>query len=247
MRVGRFALIIIRQREALPGVLKIPDRCPPKPGSNGEKPMNLQQELTQINPRYEEYFRLKHLWSWFFFLGFALMGVGILAMAAALVTTLATVLVFGIVLSSGGGVQLVNAFLARTWKGFVLHLLAGVLYLVVGGLMIADPVSAAAGLTLMLAAVFLIVGAVRLIYAALHSFSGRGWALLGGFISMLLGIAIWKQWPDSGLWVIGLFIGIDLLFSGWSWVMLGLLVKAPPSKASHTEAAAPSSVVSATS
>jgi len=209
--------------------------------------MNLQQELTQISPKYEEYFRLKKLGSWFLFLGCALVGLGILAIAAAFSATLATVLVFGVLLLSGGVVQLVNAFLARTWKGFALHLLAGVLYLVVGGLMIENPVSAAAGLTLLLAAVFLIVGAVRLIYAALHPFAGRGWALFGGFISMLLGIAIWKQWPYSGEWVIGLFVGIDLVFSGWSWVMLGLLVKAPPRQAGPTEAPDPSSVVSATS
>ena len=98
--------------------------------------MNLQQEFTRINPKYEEYFRLKHLWGWFFFLGFVLLGVGLLAIAAAFSATLATVLVFGILLGSGGAVELVNAFLARTWKGFALHLLAGVLYLVVGGLMI---------------------------------------------------------------------------------------------------------------
>jgi uncharacterized membrane protein HdeD (DUF308 family) len=188
--------------------------------------------------------RVKHLWAWFFFLGAALVCVGLLAIAAAFTATLATVLVFGILLLSGGAVQLVNAFLARTWRGFALHLLAGVLYFVVGGLMVANPVEAAAGLTLMLAAVFLLAGATRLIYAALHSFAGRGWALCGGFISMLLGIAIWKQWPYSGEWVIGLFVGIDLVFNGWMWMMLGLLVKTPPRESGPTEGRSPPSVMS---
>jgi uncharacterized membrane protein HdeD (DUF308 family) len=208
--------------------------------------MNPQQELAWVNPKYEEFFRLKHLWSWFFFLGFALMGVGALAIAAALITTLATVFVFGILLLSGGAVQLVNALLARTWKGFALHLLAGVFYLVVGGLMVTDPRGVAEGLTLLLAGVFLIAGAMRLIYAATHSFASRGWAVVGGFLSMLLGIAILKQRPDSDMWVIGLLVGIDLLFNGWVWVMLGLLVKAPPSEPAPGEAGSRSSVPAST-
>jgi uncharacterized membrane protein HdeD (DUF308 family) len=207
--------------------------------------MNPQQELLQkINPKSEEYLRVKHLWAWFFYLGCALMGVGFLAIAAAFIATLATVLVFGILLMSGGAVQLVNAFLARTWKGFALHLLAGVLYLVVGGLMVVNPADAAAGLTLMLAAVFILAGAMRLIYGALHSFPGRGWAILGGFLGILLGIAIWKQWPYSGEWVIGLLVGIDLVYNGWMWMMLGLLVKTAPRESGPTEGMSPPSVVS---
>jgi uncharacterized membrane protein HdeD (DUF308 family) len=52
--------------------------------------------------------------------------------------------------------------------------------------------------------------------------------LLNGIISVCLGISIWQQWPYSGLWVIGLFVGIEMLFCGWSWVMLGLAVRFTP-------------------
>jgi uncharacterized membrane protein HdeD (DUF308 family) len=208
--------------------------------------MSLQQELDQINPRYEEYLRLRKLWVCFVSLGIVLMVVGALAIGAAFITTFASVVVFGILLLSGGVVQLVNAFLARTWKGFVLHLFAGLLYLVVGGLMVEHPVQAAEGLTLMLAAAFLLGGAVRVIYALIQSFVGRGWVLVNGCTSVLLGISIWRQWPESSLWVIGLFIGIDLVFNGWLWVMLGLMVKAPAAASGHTEAKAAASVPSAT-
>jgi uncharacterized membrane protein HdeD (DUF308 family) len=172
--------------------------------------------------------------------------VGALAIAAAFITTLTSVAVFGILLLGGGVIQLGNAFLARTWKGFFIHLFAGLLYLVVGGLMVEHPIEAAEGLTLMLAAVFLIGGATRVIFALIHSFAGRGWVLVNGFISVLLGISIWRQWPESSLWVIGLFIGIDLVFNGWLWVMLGLAVKAPAPESGHAEAQAPSSILSAT-
>jgi uncharacterized membrane protein HdeD (DUF308 family) len=70
--------------------------------------------------------------------------------------------------------------------------------------------------------------------------------VLGGCISVLLGIALWQGWPASGLWVIGLFIGIDLVFNGWAWVMLGLLVKSPPRESGPPEGRTPSSVLSST-
>ena len=112
--------------------------------------------------------------------------------------------------------------------------------------MVEHPVQAAEGLTLMLAAAFLLGGVMRVIFALIHSFAGRGWVLLNGFISVLLGISIWRQWPESSLWIIGLFIGIDLVFNGWLWVMLGLMVKAPAPGSWHTEGNAPSSALPTT-
>jgi uncharacterized membrane protein HdeD (DUF308 family) len=152
---------------------------------------------------------------------------------------------FGILLLTGGVVQLINAFLARTWEGFVLHLFAGLLYLVVGAMMVEHPVQAAEGLTLMLATAFLLGGAFRVIYALIHSFAGRSWVVMNGFISLLLGIAIWRQWPESSLWVIGLFIGVDLIVNGWLWVMVGLMVKAPVTGPGHREVNASSALPAA--
>jgi uncharacterized membrane protein HdeD (DUF308 family) len=71
-----------------------------------------------------------------------------------------------------------------------------------------------------------------LVFALAHSFEGRSWVLLNGFITLLLGISIWRQWPESSVWVIGLFVGIELVFSGWSWIMLGLAVR-PTSQTSE--------------
>jgi uncharacterized membrane protein HdeD (DUF308 family) len=205
--------------------------------------MPLPEGLDQFNPRFEEYLRLRKLWGWLVGLGIILMVVGTLAMAAAFITSLRLVVVFGILLACGGLVQVVNAVVARTWKGFVLHLFAGLLYLVVGGLMVEHPIQTAEGLTLMLAAAFLVGGGMRVIYALIHSFAGRSWVLMNGFISILLGISIWRQWPESSLWVLGLFIGIDLVFNGWLWVVLGLMVKAPRAAPGQPEAKAHSPVL----
>jgi uncharacterized membrane protein HdeD (DUF308 family) len=191
----------------------------------------------------EEWLHLRKSWFWFLILGIVLIAAGTFAIAAAFITTLASIVLFGILLLAGGVVQLINAFLARTWKGFVLHLFAGLLYLVVGMLMVEHPVQAAEGLTLMLATAFLLGGAMRVIYALIHSFAGRNWIVMNGFISLLLGIAIWRQWPESSLWVIGLFIGVDLIINGWLWVMLGMMVKAPVTGPGDPEVKNPSSVV----
>jgi uncharacterized membrane protein HdeD (DUF308 family) len=151
--------------------------------------------------------------------------VGFVALSSAVVSTLASVLVFGILLMVGGVVQIVNAFMARSWKGFFGHLFVGLLHFVVGEILFEHPQVAAEALTLLLAAAFLVGGAIQLVHGLMESFPGRGWVLLSGFITLLLGISIWRQWPESSLWIIGVLIGIDLVFSGWSWVMLGLTVK----------------------
>jgi uncharacterized membrane protein HdeD (DUF308 family) len=187
--------------------------------------MSVQTPLANPNPRFEERLRLQHCWIWFLALGIALILVGLAAVGAPWLFTLTTVLVFGILLLVGGVVQIVNAVLARSWRGFFLHLLAGVLHLIVGGLMVDRPERAAEALTLMLAVAFLLAGSIRIIYVLIERFSGWEWVLLNGIITLLLGLMIWRQWPESSLWVIGLFVGIDLIFNGWSWVMLALIVK----------------------
>jgi uncharacterized membrane protein HdeD (DUF308 family) len=194
--------------------------------------MSLLTQPDPLNQRYEECLRLYRCWGWFLILGIALMVVGVMAVGAAFIATLTTIFVFGCILLAGGVVQIVNAFLARSWRGFFVHLLVGVLHLIVGVFMIEDTIGAAVALTLMLAVAFLVAGVFRIVAALKDDFAGRGWVLLNGVITLLLGIAIWRRWPESSLLVIGLFVGIDLIFNGWSWVMLGLLVKthAPPSQ-----------------
>src|SRR6516165_9111872 len=106
---------------------------------NGGIAMSLHPQPDTLNPRYEECLRLHRCWVWFLILGIVLMVVGALAVGAAFVATFTTVLVFGYLLLAGGVVQVVNAFLGGSWRGFFVHLLAGVLELIVGVFMIEDP------------------------------------------------------------------------------------------------------------
>jgi len=169
---------------------------------------------------------LREIWVFLLGMGVALMVLRMAAIGSSRIATFATVLVFGILLLLGALFQVVTALWGRNWRGFFLHLLAGVLYLIAGVFMIENPLEAAMGLTLLVAICLLAGGILRVLLCLVERFDGWGWVLLNGVVSVLLGTAIWRQWPLSGLWVIGLFVGIELLFSGLSWVMLGLGVRA---------------------
>jgi uncharacterized membrane protein HdeD (DUF308 family) len=164
-------------------------------------------------------------WVWFLSLGIFLIIVGTIAVGMPFVASLATAVTFGALLLVGGIAQLAGAFWTRDWSGFFLSLLMGVLYVVLGLLFVRDPGDALLAMTLLLACVLMVGGLFRVIGSVMYRFPHWGWTLVGGIINLVLGIMIWQQWPVSGLWVIGLFVGIDLIFTGWTWVMLALAVK----------------------
>src|SRR5262249_47236854 len=159
-------------------------------------------------------------------LGIALIILGTIAMGASVATTFVTVVIYGVLLILGGIAECVGSFWARQWSGFFLGLMAGGLYLVVGLLFVREPGNAAVAMTLLLAALLLIGGAFRIGAAISFRMPGWGWAVVHGAVDVLLGMLIWAQWPLSGLWVIGLFVGIELVFAGAWWVSLALSLKA---------------------
>jgi uncharacterized membrane protein HdeD (DUF308 family) len=164
-------------------------------------------------------------WSWILALGIILIIVGTGAIAMPIVAGLATAVTFGVLLLMGGVAQLVGAFWTRDWSGFFLSLLTGVLYVVLGLLFVSTPLKAEVAMTFLLACMLLIGGLFRIIGSLMYRFPHWGWTLVGGAINLTLGILIWRQLPEAALWVIGLFVGIDMIFTGWTWVMLALAVK----------------------
>jgi uncharacterized membrane protein HdeD (DUF308 family) len=168
----------------------------------------------------EEANSIRKNWGWFLALGIVLIIAGTLAVGFAVSATLASVVTLGILLLIAAGAQTAAAIWARGWSGFFLYLLLGVLYAVAGLLTLQYPLLAAEGLTLMLAAAFLVGGVYRIVVALVERFPAWGWVLCNGIIAVLLGIAIWQQWPESGLWVLGLFVGIDLIVNGVTWSVL---------------------------
>jgi uncharacterized membrane protein HdeD (DUF308 family) len=175
---------------------------------------------------------LRGNWGWFLILGIVLIVLGTIALGSALYMTLASVFFFGWILIIGGALEAVHAFWReKRWGGFFLDLLTGLLYVVVGWMMVSNPGESAVLLTLIIAMFLVFEGLFRIVVAITVRYPHWGWVLFNGVISLVLGISIWQRWPYSGLWVIGLFVGIEMLLNGWSLVMLSLTARNLPDEA----------------
>jgi uncharacterized membrane protein HdeD (DUF308 family) len=179
-------------------------------------------------------------WKWLLASGIAFVLFAAIALGYSALVTLASVFVFGWLLVFGGIFEAVHAFKIPQWSGFLLELLVSILYVVVGALMVLNPAVGAVSLTLLIAAFFLVGGIFRIVAAAALHPPRWGWLVASGLVTLLLGILIWAQWPVSGLWVIGLFVGIDMLFAGTWMIMLALAARKLPVSGVQEGVAAPS-------
>lgn len=172
---------------------------------------------------------------WFFGLGVLLLIFGTIALSCTFTTTQLSVAFFGWLMIFAGATQAIHAFWKeRGWGGFFIDALMGALYLVVGFLVVGNPAATAITLTLMIAMFLLFEGLFRIFAAISVRNPHWGWLLLNGVVSLMLGLMIWRQWPLSGLWVIGLFVGIQMILNGWSLVMLSLALKHVPDEGGST-------------
>src|SRR5262245_27053977 len=181
-----------------------------------------------LSPDPQEIDSLRGKAIWAIVLGIALAVVGVVALGHPVITSEVTMVFFGILLLIGSGVQLASAIWARGWGGFFLQVLVGLLYFFVGVVAVERPLLYAEVYTVLLAIFFVAIGLYRVVMALRLRFSGWGWSVLNGAVTLLLGLLIWREWPGSGLWVVGTFVGIELLFNGLSWVMLGLALRTAP-------------------
>jgi uncharacterized membrane protein HdeD (DUF308 family) len=192
--------------------------------------MNSFASTPSFSSSIEELQRLRSYWLWFLAMGIAMVVFGTIAISWACLTTITVTAtwLFGFLLLAGGIAEIINSFWAGRWSGMLIHLLIGVLYTVVGFMIIEQPENSALQLTLIIAIFLIISGIFRIVFALSERFTGWPWVMLNGAVTFLLGLLIYKQWPASGLWVIGLFVGIEMIFNGWSWVMLAIGVRRLP-------------------
>ena len=160
---------------------------------------------------------------WIVALGIVYVIAGFVALGSVVFATVATVFVVGIMMLIAGAAEVINAFQIKTWGKFLLWLLLGVLYIVAGFVTFENPLLAAAVLTLLLGFSLVASGIMRIILA----FSMKRetpWilVLLSAVITLLLGLLILAHWPVSSLYILGLFLGIDLIMAGAGWIGLGL-------------------------
>ena len=162
----------------------------------------------------------------FTFEGIAFLLLGILAIAFPVVFTFGFTIFLGWLFLIGGIIQLIRSFKLWHTPGIYASLLTGLLAIIIGFLMIANPWRGVLTLTMLLTIFFFIEGIAKIAYAiSVREYSNWGWILFSGLIAIAMGAIIVSGWPGTALWVIGLLVGIDLLFFGIS--LLSLVYSAP--------------------
>ncbi len=165
-------------------------------------------------------------WGWFVALGIAQLVLGVVAWFDVVLFTIAGVIFIGAMLLIGGVLQVAHAFMDRDWRAFILHLLMGVLYVIGGFLLMDEPLQGSVVITIILSVALIIGGVLRIVMALQHRhMPGWGFMLVGGLISLLVGMLLYLMLPWSGLWVVGTLIAVELVVHGVSWLQFGLALR----------------------
>lgn len=162
-------------------------------------------------------------WGWFLVLGLVSIAAGIFAVGHPFLVTLAGVIFIGAALLVGGVFQLVQSFMTKEWSGFALSVIGGLLSVIGGVLIMQEPATGSVVITLFLLATLVVSGVVRIVIALRHRELPMWWLLLlGGVISVVVGIMLYATMPWSSLWILGTLIGVELIFQGAGWVGFSL-------------------------
>jgi uncharacterized membrane protein HdeD (DUF308 family) len=166
---------------------------------------------------------LRAKWGWIVALGAVYVVAGVVALGSVVSATAATVLIVGAMMIVSGVAEVINALQVKTWGRFLFWLALGILYIVAGFVAFENPLLTAVWLTLILGAALVASGVVR-IFLGFNMQHGSPWiwVVVSGGITLLLGLIILAHWPVSSLWTLGIFLGVDLVFAGASWVGLGM-------------------------
>lgn len=197
----------------------------------GEVPSHTASGDDIVATLRREFRHLRSHWWWFLLLGILLAVCGLAALifpALTILTTFAAVVFLGVTLMVAGVATIVAAFWAGRWSGLLVQLLVGILYMVAGLSMAEAPGRSAGILTLFLASLFIIAGIFRAVAALIVRFPNWGWTLLNGMITTLFGLVIYRHFPEAALGLIGALVGVDLVFQGWSWIMLATAIHRIP-------------------
>jgi uncharacterized membrane protein HdeD (DUF308 family) len=165
---------------------------------------------------------LRAKWGWIVALGVVYLLAGFIALGSVAMATVVSVFVVGVMMIIAGVAEVFSAFQIKSWGKFLLWALLGVLYIIAGFATFQNPLLAAVLLTLVLGASLVVSGIMRIVLA----FSMKRempwiWVALSGVVTLLLGVLILVRWPVSSLYILGLFLAIDLIMAGAGWIGLG--------------------------
>lgn len=151
---------------------------------------------------------------------------GILAIALPIASSIGIAMVIGWLVLFAGIAQFVHAFQSEGIGHIVWKLVVAVFYIVAGAYLIARPALGAAGLTLVLGTFLFAEGVADVIaYFSARKNGASPWMLLDGIVTLVLGFMIWNRWPVGSLWVIGTLVGISMIMTGTTRLMMALAVR----------------------
>ena len=158
---------------------------------------------------------------WFLGSGILLIILGAIAISVPLIASLAIETLFGWILLLGGLIKIVHSFRALSAGKCLLRLVGGIIYCAVGGIFLVYPLQGVLTLTLLLAILFIIEGIIKVsVSLQIRPALNWGWMLISGIAAFILATLIFSGYPSDATWVIGLLVGINLIFSGWTMLML---------------------------
>jgi uncharacterized membrane protein HdeD (DUF308 family) len=170
---------------------------------------------------------LKRNWGWLLGLGILLVFLGCVGLSMVIGLTLVSMYFFAALLIVSSVSHFIDVFKHRDWQGIFWQAIIAVLYLIGAVVVFYDPFLASTVITAILAGVLIFIGITRIVLAmSLKHSHGWGWLLLAGITAIILGILILMQWPISGLWVIGMFIAIDMIVNGWTYIYIAIASRA---------------------
>ncbi|MGA2856208.1 MAG: DUF308 domain-containing protein [Candidatus Sulfotelmatobacter sp.] len=164
--------------------------------------------------------------TWSIVWGVSLIILGMLAVGSPFLAAVAVNAVLAWLIVLAGVVHLTVAFHTREAGSLIWRLLVGLAYICFGVYLIARPALGVVSLTLVLASLFLVEGVLNIVlFFRIRSIRGSGWVLLDGIITLLLGLMIYTQWPSSSAWAIGTLVGVSMIISGVTRVMVSFAVR----------------------
>ena len=165
---------------------------------------------------------LRHGWAWFVSVGLLVTLLGVAALVLVISATIASVVVIGILMIIAGGAEIVMGVKSHTLSRFFLWIFSGIAYIGVGAFALAQPLVAAALFTLVLGLGMVAIGLIR-VYVGSHLCNQtRRSVILAGLAAAVVGVIILIGWPTNSFIVLGVLLGLDLIFWGVSWIVLGL-------------------------
>jgi uncharacterized membrane protein HdeD (DUF308 family) len=169
---------------------------------------------------------VRHASMWSIVWGVWLIVFGMLAIGSPILAAVAVNVVIAWLIVLAGVVHLFLAFHAHGAGSLIWKLLVGVAYVLFGAYLIMHPLLGVVSLTLVLASLFLIEGILDIVlFFRTRAVRGSSWVLVDGIITLLLGLMIYLQWPSSSVWAIGILVGVSMIISGATRVMLSLAVR----------------------